>query len=726
MDSMPTETRVDPLRIGNPISRVDGSAKAVGEARYIADIGYPDALFGRFYRSGITRGTIESVTLPDLPAGYHVISKDDVPGHNRVPLITLDWPVFADREVRYLGQIIYLVVGPDPAVLEELLDAIDVRYAETPAAVTIDDALALHGGPIHGEDNLYSDLHLEHGDVDAAFARAAQVFEGTYQTGFQEQLYLEPQGLVAIPEDGGITIHGSLQCPYYVKHAVEHAMGAAVSKVRVIQATTGGGFGGKEDYPEIMGTPLAVAAFKTGRPVKAILDRSEDLAFTSKRHPSRTRIRTALDETNRIIGIEIDIQLDGGAYESYTTIVLMRAIFTSTGVYNMPAARVRGRGVATNTVPSGAFRGFGAPQAIFAIETHLDRLARSIGADPLEYKRRFFLKRGDKTVTQGTIRENVVLDRMTEKISELSDYPAKRKAYATADSGPVRRGIGISVFNHGCGFTGDGEQKIIKAEVGLRKTADDRVEILVANIDMGQGPHTTFRKLVSATLRIPVEQIVCRNPDTDRVPNSGPTVASRTMMVVGYLVQEAAKKLRTQWQSGRVIEIREHYRMPPGMSWDQATLTGDAYAVFGWGVNVIEVSVDTRTWETHVTGAWGVYDVGKAIDELVVHGQIQGGMSQALGYGCLEKLQVDRDGRFMQASMADYMIPTSVDFPRTVAATIDNPYPYGPFGAKGMGEIVHDGGHAALVSAIAQAIGRDVCRIPAGPETLWEIMRDEA
>jgi CO/xanthine dehydrogenase Mo-binding subunit len=214
-------------------------------------------------------------------------------------------------------------------------------------------------------------------------------------------------------------------------------------------------------------------------------------------------------------------------------------------------------------------------------------------------------------------------------------------------------------------------------------------------------------------------------PDTDIVPDSGPTVASRTMMIVGYLLQKAAEELKEIWKEGEDQEVIRHYEMPPGMKWDQSTLQGDAYATFGWGANVCEVSVDPLTWETKVTGAWAVYDVGVAIDEKVVNGQIQGGMSQSLGYGAMENLTVDREGVFEQRSMADYMVPTSLDFPGTVADTIENPYPYGAFGAKGMGEMVHNGGHAAFAAAVEQAVGRECHKIPIIPELLMEIMKHE-
>jgi CO/xanthine dehydrogenase Mo-binding subunit len=707
--------------IRRSIPRFDGTAKAVGAATYISDVPHRHMLYARFYRSPIARGRLKQVMLPPLPDGYHVVDHRDVPGHNHISLIKTDWLAFAVDEIRYLGQIILLVAGPDPSIVDDLIESIRIDADPIPPAVSLDDGIGCVGGPIHGTDNIYADIKLEQGETDTAFSQAARVIEGEYCTGFQEQMYMEPQGLIAWYEadNSKIVIHGSLQCPFYVKHAVQEAMGDDVS-VRVIQATTGGGFGGKEDYPEIMGVPLAVAAKKIGMPIRMIFDRGEDLAFTSKRHPSRTTVRTAHGDDGSIEGIEIDLYLNGGAYESYSLIVLQRALFTSLGAYRFKNARVRGRAVATNTVPSGAFRGFGAPQAIFAIEMHMERVARELGLLPLDLKSGYFLRQGDPTITGGVFREPVILDSLIEKAISASDYIAKRRRYNSI----AYKGIGLSVFNHGCGFTGDGEQRIIRGKVRLKKHVDDTLEILAASIDMGQGPQTTFRKLVGEILDIPPETIIFDNPDTDRVPDSGPTVASRTMMVVGNLVYQAAMKLKACWVDREEQEVEVSYSMPPGMKWNQDELSGDAYAAFGWGVNIVEVEVDLVSYETTVLGAWGVYDVGVAIDELVVNGQIQGGMSQALGFGSLEKLEVDSEGRFLQRSMADYTVATSLDFPRTYATTIDNPYEHGPFGAKGMGEMVHNGGHAAFAAAVEQATGRSCPTVPITPERLMETIRD--
>lgn len=740
--------------ISKAISRPDSMAKATGRALYIADLKFddlsaggdspavtadggvalgpeaglsPGMLTGRFYRSPHPRGRISDLRLPVTPEGYSITTAADIPvaggGKNEVPMAaSRDMPCFAEGEVRYTGQIVAVVAGPDPAVVDRLVNAIEMDVEAKPVCRDMDDSLVLKGGPIHGEDNVFCRVDLDRGDVDAAFASAATVVSGIYKTGFQEQFYMEGQGLITWRDGDRIGVRGSMQCPYYVHHAVSHVLGLPHDGVRVIVDTVGGAFGGKEDYPEIMGAPMAVASWVTGKPIRMLMDRVEDLAFTSKRHPSVCSYRTALDERGNIMAMDVKVDVDGGAYESYTKIVLLRAVFHSLGVYDIPMFRVRGRGIATNTVPSGAFRGFGAPQSLFGLEMHMEEVARKTGVEVLDLKKKYFLKKGDSTVTGGTFRYDIILDKLVAEAEKMSAYSEKRARFVKG--GDVMRGIGMSFILHGCGFTGDGEQKIIKGEVALEKHADGTVEIQCAAVDFGQGPLTTFRKVVAQVLDLDPYDVIFRYPDTDRVPDSGPTVASRTMMVVGYLIQKAAEDLKSIWKDGEEQRVDRKYEMPPGMNWDQDTLVGDSYSSYGWGVNVCEVEVDPLTWETRVTGAWAVFDVGRAIDQKIVDGQIQGGMNQALGYGAIEKLEVDENGLFRQITMSDYMVPTSLDFPRTGAATVDNPYPYGPFGAKGMGEMVHDAGHAAFAAAVEQAVNRSCPEIPLVPETLMDIMED--
>ncbi|MFP4431981.1 MAG: xanthine dehydrogenase family protein molybdopterin-binding subunit [Spirochaetaceae bacterium] len=703
--------------ISAPVLRVDSHGKTAGAAKYLADYSFDGMLYARTLRSERARARIRGVHVPPLPEGYYYVDHTDIPegGSNCVEMIKRDWRAFAGDETSFLGETIGLVVGPDRSEVLRILKEITVDYEDLEAAVTIDEALALKGRAIHGDDNLFAVIDLIKGDPDGAFASADRVFEGTYESGVQEHVYLEPQSLAALVEDGKLTIYASTQCPFYIRHSVATALGVPEEDVRVRHTVTGGGFGGKEHYPDVIAVPIAVAALKTGRPVQLVLPREEDMAFTSKRHASRITIRSALGKNGELLGMEIDTIIDAGAYESSSAVVLQRALFTGTGVYEIPNIRAHGRAVATNTVPADAFRGFGAPQGLFAIEMHMSQIAREYGIDEDEYRSRYFLKQGSHTITNGRIHEEVKLGELIEAVKSISDYDARRSR-CTPGSG---RGIAMSFVQHGSGFTGSGERDIIKAKVMLRKTAEGKVEIHASCVEIGQGVDTTHRKVAADILDIPYNDIVLVNTDTDLTPNSGPTCASRSASVVGFLIQEAARELKPRLDEEGTVEVMQEYRQPQEIVWDPKTFQGDAYPAYSWGVNCVEVEVDPVTLEVATTGIWTAYDIGRALDSLVVKGQIDGGMIQGLGYGHIEKME-SHDGAFLQTTMADYAIPTALDYPSVDSVLIDNPFAYGPSGAKGAGEVVFDGAAPAFALAVQRALDMAIQRIPVTPEYLME------
>ncbi len=726
--------------ISTPVERVDARRKISGSERYIDDMDFDGLIHARLYTSDVSRARIKSVRLPELPEGYVIVSWKDVPGKNRVKMINDDWPFLAEDEVNYYGEPIFVVAGPEPEKIEEILSKIHVEYQELPPVYTIEDALEASG---ESDGWLFADYTIRKGDyesVEKAFGREPgkyRVIEGTYSTGLQEHAYLEPQGMVATYRDGKVTIFGSMQCPYYVKGALVQALGLPEDRVQIVQTTTGGGFGGKEDYPSLLAGYVAFAAIKSGKPVKIVLDRREDIRLTTKRHPSLAHVKSILDENNRVVGMDVDIVLDGGAYEGLSSVVLQRSIFVATGAYDIPNVRVRGRAVRTNNVPRGAFRGFGGPQGIFAIEMQMDRIARELGLDPADFKAAHFLGKGDSTVTGGVIRSDVKLDEMLELAKRMSSYEEKRSNRSNRSNRRPFHGRGISVFIHGCGFTGSGERDKIKARVGLRELPDGKVALLVANVEMGQGAQTTLRKIVSDTLDIPISSVVYDNPDTDRVPDSGPTVASRTAMIVGGLVREASLEFKSVLEDRVVgsaesapgeplkqpeepIEVFKQYRQPPEISWDDEKFIGDAYPDYSWGVNVVDVSVDPVTREVTVEGIWGVYDIGVPLDEAIARGQMQGGIAQGIGWASLEVME-EREGRLVQDSLTDYIIPTSMDLPDIEVDFVMNPSPYGPYGAKGAGELPFVGIAPAYAAAVSDALGVPMDSIPITPEKLLNL-----
>ena len=702
-------------RIEHRAERVDAADKSSGRTRYLADLEFPGLLFALTLRSEKARAKILDIRLPELPPGFYTVGATDVPGTNRVHMIGDDQPFFAEDRVNYIGEPILLLVGPEMETLARLLASIEVRYRELEPILTLAEAERGCKEPLYGTDNRFADYKVRKGEPEEAFRRAARVESGEYYSGYQEHAYLEPQGMVGVPEGERISVFGSMQCPYYVKTALVQGLGWPEERVRVVQVPTGGAFGGKEDYPSLLAGHVAFAALKTKHPVRIVLDRREDIRATTKRHPARIRLKTAVDENNRLLALDAEITLDGGAYAGLSEVVLQRGMFALPGVYAIPNVEVRARALATNTVPTGAFRGFGSPQSFFALETHLDWLARRLGEEPLDFKQRHLLVRGGTTLTGGTLREDIRLPELIEAVERLSGYREKSAAAGLRDG--AYHGIGMSLFFHGCAFTGSGEKDKIKARVGLRKLADGRVEILVASTEMGQGPQTTLRKIVAAVLDTDIRRIVYTDPDTARVPDSGPTVASRTVMIVGGLLEQAALELKARWQEQPELEVFKQYSQPPDVRWDQATFSGDVYPTYSWGVEVTEVTVDPITCDIRVTGAWGAFDVGRAIDTQIVRGQIEGGMAQGLGYATIEVMERE-GGALRQDTLTDYIIATSKDVPNFAHELVNTPYEHGPFGAKGAGELPFVGAAPAVAAAVQSALGLPVTRIPIRPETL--------
>ncbi|NJP40608.1 xanthine dehydrogenase family protein [Oscillospiraceae bacterium HV4-5-C5C] len=701
------------MPISQSVIKKDHLAKACGQAMYVADYDTTQMLQGLILRSPHAHAKILSMTYPPLPEGYFTVDYRDVPGINEVHIVKDDTPVYADATVEYIGDPIMMLVGPDERELERLLAQIEVNYELLPAIIDVRDG-----------DTAFFDYHFGKGDMDQAWAEADQIFEECFETGYQEQAYLEPQGLIADYNQGKITVRGSMQCPYYVHGALAKALGLTPDKVRVIQDVTGGGFGGKEDYPSILACQVAVAAYKAkGQPVRVIFGRREDMEFTSKRHPSRCTYKAAV-KNGRVTALDADVIFNAGAYTTLSAVVLQRGIIAASGVYDIPALKVHGAAIKTNTVPNGAYRGFGAPQTFFAVEMLMEHIANALDEEPLAFKLRHMVRQGSVTSTGGRYHFPVPLPAMVDEVRKMSDFEQKRQVYARQQTGTTRRGIGISLWFHGAGFTGSGERDIIKAVTRLHKLADGRVEILASQSDIGQGIKTTLCKIVANELNLPLDQVSYDNPDTDRVPDSGPTVASRSLMTVGELLRRAAIRLRSQWQEGVEQTVEEHFKEPDFViPFYIDKFQGDAYPTYAWGVCAVEVAVDTLTGVNEITGTWASFDVGTPIDLNIVIGQMEGGLLQGLGYASMEQLAADQKGRIRNHSFSDYIIPTAMDVPLMKVQLHVEAYPDGPYGAKGAGELPLVGAAPAYMSALEQALAGPINHIPFSAEDALKLIR---
>jgi CO/xanthine dehydrogenase Mo-binding subunit len=732
--------------IGRPVPRKEGRSKVTGQARYVDDLTMPGLLYGATVRSSIPRGRIRSVTFGEgIPWDEFVrVTASDIPGENAVALILLDQPYLAAEFVNHAEEPVVLIAHADRHLLEKARRAVKIEIEPLPPVLTLEDSL-MQKEIIWGEDNIFKSYLVDKGNVDEVWDKADLIVEGEYWTGAQEQLYIETNGVIAVANaEEGVTVWGSMQCPYYLHKALLKLFALPADRVRVIQCETGGGFGGKEEYPSMIGGHAALLSWKAGgRPVKIIYDRAEDMVATTKRHPSRTRHRTAVTRDGKLLGMEIDFVVDGGAYATLSSVVLSRGTIHAAGPYTCPNVRIRSRAVATNVPPHGAFRGFGAPQSIFALERHMDKVAQAVGLSPAELRRRNFIREGETTATAQVIREPVDMAGLLSRAFELTDYESKRAAFEleNAGSNDRKRGIGFASFMHGAGFTGSGED-FLQSVVGAEASADGRVLVLAASTEIGQGTNTIFAQIACEALKLDYELIDMAQPDTGNVPNSGPTVASRTCMIVGKLVESAALGLvqtlqgaglleadytQAEWQEAcRLYHERfgalksfSQYKPPPGIRWDDGKYQGDAYGAYAWAVYVAEVTVDLLTYEVRVDDFVAVQEVGRVVHPVLAAGQIEGGVAQAIGFTLYENV-VWQNGRMINNQMTNYIMPTSADLPPIRVHFEEQPYPYGPGGAKGIGELPMDGGAPAILNAIEHATGVAFNHVPLMPEALME------
>jgi CO/xanthine dehydrogenase Mo-binding subunit len=722
---------------GSAFPRKEGADKVTGRARYIDDISMPGMLHGVTVRSSTPRGRITGIRYgDDIPWDeFVIVTAADIPtaGANEILLLTHDQPCLASNAINHPQEPVVLLAHPDKYLVEQARRAVTINVDPLPAIFNLEESLA-RKEIIWGEDNVFKTYQVLKGDVDSVWATADFIVEGEYRTGAQEQLYIENNGMIAVASPaGGVTVWGSLQCPYYVHKALVKLFGLPADRVRVVQAATGGGFGGKEEYPSMIAGHAALLAWKSGRPVKMVYDRAEDMAATTKRHPSRTRHRTAVSRDGKLLAIDIDFVVDGGAYATLSPVVLSRGTIHAVGPYYCPKVRVRATAVATNCPPHGAFRGFGAPQSIFAMERHWNKVAKVVGLTPDEFRRRNFIHQNQTTATGQIIGEAVDMDVLLDRAFEASDYHAKRAAFAASNpNAAIKRGIGFATFMHGAGFTGSGET-FLASVLGLEALADGRARILAASTEIGQGAHTILAQIAAQTLGIPYDAVEIAEPDTATVPNSGPTVASRTCMIVGKLVERAALDIKRKLAEAgcgtfadyiaKYGELKTYvkYQAPPNIHWDDDKYQGDAYGAYAWAAYVAEVAVDTASYEATVTDFVAVQEVGHVVHQVIAAGQIEGGVAQGIGYALYENVQW-KDGQMVNNQMTNYIMPTAADIPPIRVLFAETPYAYGPGGAKGIGELPMDGPAPAICNAIENALGIAIDEIPATPEKLMEAM----
>ncbi|MDD4160140.1 MAG: xanthine dehydrogenase family protein molybdopterin-binding subunit [Synergistaceae bacterium] len=731
--------------IGRSLLRDDGIGKVSGRTEYIADIEIPGCWVGGIVRSQMARGKLKGIRRsPSFDwSQVTVVTHEDIPGENFIAIVRNDYPALAAEEVNYCSQAVALVAAPDEKLLKEAMASLTLETEALKPVLTMEESLA-GKEIIWGSDNIIDEYLNESGDIDKGFAEADVIVEGDWATGFHEQLYLETQGMAAwIREDGALEVIGSMQCPYYVHGAVQKVMGLPSEKVIIKQAATGGGFGGKEDYPSILGSYAALLAMKSEHPVRIIFDREEDLLVTPKRHPSKSHYRMGLKKDGKITALDADILLDSGAYTTLSRVVLQRSQLHACGIYFVPNVRIRSRAIATNTPPNGAYRGFGAPQSIFAMERQMDLAAKKLDMDPLDIRLKNALRTGDRFPYGQILKEKNNAVEVLEKAAQISDYRTKRELLANQPEGRIKKGIGIAAALHGGGFTGAGEDRM---GTTARVCFDgERFCLYVSSTEIGQGASMILRMVAAEELGIDIENVLYMVPDTSKSPNTGPTVASRTTMYASKAVCDACTRIKK-----KLTELRQVKGLPENTdltllariyldenteldelgfnifddesSWDEEKFEGDAYRAYSWIANVIEVEVDTDTYEVMAKKVYAAAEVGRAVNPMQLRGQITGGLLQAIGWSHMEDIKVDEKGKYTASHMNSYLVPTALDTPEWEVELLEAPCSQGCFGAKGIGELPMNAAGPAFTAAVDNAAGVFCDSIPCTGEKLFRLI----
>ena len=705
------------------IKKVDAIPKLNGSFRFLDDYRYDNMIYGYFVYSKIHKGKIDKIIYPDEYKlhDFTIVTAKDIPGKNIVPEPVSDQPFLAEKEISHYGQIILAVAHPDKNILKDFVSKIKIIYKKD------DDALIDWHQTLDDENNVFGKvITIDHKTLEKPEPNWIKT-QGEYYTAHQEQLYLEPQSMIAIyiQKDNIVFIRGSMQCPYFVKNAVETIMGDKI--IEAVVATSegiGGAFGGKEDYPNIMAGISALLSLKSKKPVKIILDREDDILITTKRHPSKTIITSYTDPiTKKIKSINIDFRLDAGAFQTLSPVVLSRGILHAIGGYFINDAYLTARLFKSNTPPNGAFRGFGAPQSLFAIESHIDDIAKNLDINPAELREINILKTNDTLPTDQVITEDHLKECMNIVLKK-SDFYNKYEEFAKYNSShKIKKGIGMSIVYHGGGYTGNGE-KVLNSEVKLTIDKNANIVIYVANVDMGQGAYTTLPQIVSETLEHPWEKTRMEIPNTGKAPNSGPTVASRTIYIVGGILKKLSKKIKSQMGNVEKYvkshikefpkEYREVFQAEPIQVFDDKTYKGMAYKDYSWAACVVEIEYNETLFKITPKKVWAVLDIGKPVNLEISYGQVQGGIAQGLGWALTEFAYKKDFGRV--TGMTDYTVPTTMDIPEMDIEFIHQDSNL----SKGLGEIPMNFPAPAIRNAFYNATGIKIDEIPLTPENIFK------
>ncbi|MGA2317499.1 MAG: xanthine dehydrogenase family protein molybdopterin-binding subunit [Thermodesulfobacteriota bacterium] len=743
--------------VGKRIPRVDGISKVSGEAVYGADFYLKDAYSLKALRSPYAHAHIYKIDESEALRAEGVLTVltwKDIPGENLSGEVKRDQPILAKEKVRYIGEPIAVVVGETQTICERALDKIKVDYEPLPAVFSPEEALKPDAPKIHEGGNVLKEFNLSTGDIEEGFSRSEIIIENTYTTPFVEHAYLEPEaGAAEIDSEERVSVYAPTQFSHYIKREIGRVLALPPERVRVVQTAVGGGFGGKNDNS--VHCILALAAYKTRRPVKWTYTREESFLASTKRHASIIRYKTGAWRDGRLMAIGVDILMDTGAYASFGPPVISRAGIHAAGPYEIPNARIRSRGVYTNNPIAGAMRGFGVPQVAFAYESQMDILADRLGIDPFRLREINVLKRGSKTITGQILKESVGIGKTLQtahmKLIKTGDLrKASRKPF-------IKRGVG-----YGCAFHGIGNTGIVnRPEVRMKLNENGKISILAGASELGQGLLTVFQQIGADALELPFEDVEVRTEDTCLTSDPGETSASKQTYMTGNAIYQTARNMIRElslllsrhfqvspecvlYSKGKFIVNKDdrYIRIPFSelgsfISDKSFEITGDfisqtaplntetgqgiPYPAYSYGTQIAQVEVDLRTGKVRVVQIISSNDVGKAINPETVEAQIEGGAIMGLGYALMEKYVPGSTKNFRE-----YLIPTSCDIPKILPLIVEEREPSGPFGAKGLGEITTTPTAAAIANAVSNAIGVRFYQLPLTPEQVYKAIKSDS
>jgi CO/xanthine dehydrogenase Mo-binding subunit len=755
--------REDYLVVGRSVTRTDALDKALGRARYTSDYIPKGTIVVKVLRSAVPHALIKSIDTSKalkLPGVEGVFTGADVPGDNQIGYALPDQPFLNDEKVHFIGDPIALVCARDEYAAYEAMDRVEVEYDELPTCLDVDAAQASDAVPIHKGGNIALTTRIRKGDADKGLEEADVKLEETYWSPYQDHMYIEPEAAYAIPEGTGkVTVIANGQSPFLVREKVAHVLGWDLNQVRVILALAGGAFGGKDDMGPLVSAKAALAAVKLRKPAALVWDREESVAYSNKRFPARIRYRSGADKAGRLTGIKVDITLECGAYANRAPFWLWRQTAHAAGPYEVPNASVDGRAVYTNKVFGGSFRGFGDLALHFAAENQMDRLAFELSMDPLDFRLKNILRVGSKTTCDQLLDHSVGMEECLLGVKEASEWAKRRRPIW---DGKKVRGWGVGCAHHGISTSRSTPDW---SAASLLLNQDGSVTYRTGIVELGQGSPFGHAKIVAEIIGVPTERIRIELPDTDSTLNAKPTHGSRGLMLGGTAAAKAALKLRENMVGAaseclgcpperielkddmafdsekpenliNIPELAEEmyvrgydpgaygFFKAPRRFFDPETGLGVNYSVYTFAASVAEVEIDTETGQVDVLRIWPAMDCGKAIDPMMVEGQIEGAISQGLGFVLMENIELE-GGRVVNPGFKDYVVPSSLDTPEIAKTLIvEKPYRHGAFGAKGVGEPAIISIVPAITNAINHATGARFNTIPIRPWNLHKALKE--